>query len=72
MRTQEERAAFKRSESERIADLHPGVKELLIAERRATVERIRERLEKAMEPYGEIDDMFKPEILAILDEEADR
>ena len=50
--TPEEYAAFKRSELERIADLHPGVDKLLAAEyergktagAREAVERIRVRL----------------------------
>jgi hypothetical protein len=46
--------------------------EALAAERRATVERVRAVLDEAMQPYGAIDDAFKPEILAILDAEAKR
>jgi hypothetical protein len=48
------------------------IDEALAAERRATVERIRERLKEAMRPYGKIDDLYRDEILEIVDQEAVR
>jgi hypothetical protein len=54
------------------ADADLLLDEALAAERRATVERVRAVLDEAMQPYGAIDDAFKPEILAILDAEAER
>lgn len=42
--TDEERAAFKLREMDRIADLHPGVDKLIEVERKSTVERIRRRV----------------------------
>jgi hypothetical protein len=76
--TDEERAAFKRSEMERIADLHPGVRELIERERRderrATVERIRKQIASVQNPLpGEVPYAITFDLVTnILDAEADR